>query len=463
MTKHSPSNQTARLTAAAFALASAAAFGQTPLDDAQLEQLNAAVIPQAAIAVGAATMEMARGQVSRAMDGGGVPPKDDVVVVTGQERRSTLGAAALWAQGYAQEHEFERAWNGADSAARTVALEGEARGALIGMEVGSGGGKVLLGMALGQSETELDFEIGNGTEQTLMGAHKTRLDGLRPYFGYRANNGLRLWGALGVDRGPLEIEQKDASQNTLLEHEIDMEVLSAAAGFFYPLALAGNPGGEWFSRAGLVGDAVLTKATDEDDNPAAAPFKYEAGRARLGAEFYRYASGEGGSLTSRLDVMLRHELGDDALAGNGVEMGGDLAWRLFSSGLSIGVGGRWLLAHADETIKEVGVGGGVVWSGRGEDDSGLSVAYGRQWNAMPQAAGFAGDAEAAPMHGWRVKYGLGLIGETEFLILSARGHDFATTTVGADYKLGDALTAGYEYSPQAADHHGYLRYQWGFE
>ena len=462
-----------RMTAVAMAMALAAATGAaigqtTDPETAMLSEaamLDNIVAPHAAGAIGAIGAAITQAQVQRALDADATPP------TTAAARSETgLGPITLWAQGYGQAYDFTH------EGAEETEFEGEVTSGLAGIDSMFLGGGLLLGIAVGETQADFEFTQDESLEKQN---HKLSLTGFRPYFGYRGDDGFRLWGALGVDEGEVETS-RDARVGDAAR---DAEMTSLSLGAYFPLYQAGGVG-RGLNRVGFVGDLTRSELEinlDASGNEAA---DHQAARMRLGLEFHHNRVSARGTFAATMDLTFRRDA-DDGLTGNGFEIGGNLGWRLFGSGVSLDIGGRALLAHSDRAIREQSVNGNVAWSssdnplGGGE---GLSIAFSPQWGTVAgrsdnawreDTTAFAADNGAG--YQLEIKYGLALTREAELLTLFARdrhqrgqdSHGGRQTNAGADYQLGDHITAGYEFAlwpggDVAADHRGYIRYRRGF-
>ena len=206
---------------------------------------------------------------------------------------------------------------------------------------------------------------------------------------------------------------------------------------------------------GFVADSVYTYIRETDKNTVSAT----SGWARAGLNLdYDYAMPDGARLGGKLEMTWRRDFGAIA-ADNGLEVGGKLDLNLPNLGLRMDVNARALLAH-DENVQEWGINGSLTWAPRA-DGHGLSVVFKPQWGAINSAGQQLWDhglsnnlstpANQAGRYELSLRYGLPIqIKSTrweETLSFFARGNfenDTRDLALGADFKLGESFSVGYE-------------------
>ena len=286
-------------------------------------------------------------------------------------------------------------WGGAarsgfDAKEGALALDGDVTTATLGFDFERE--RWLAGVALSRSAGDGEFRMGGTCASGCSGELESTLTGVYPYARYRLGERLSVWGALGHGRGELTLATQGRSSV-----ETDIEMNMASIGGRGVLLPASKEGG--FELA-LRSDALLTWTSSEETRDLSEA-EARTSRLRLALEASReLALASGARLTPSLEVGLRYD-GGDAETGGGVEVGGGL--RYASSGFTVQVNARGLLAHADDDYEEWGVSGSVRLA-PGEGGRGLSMRLGSSWGAP------AGGAERL----WSGRSAAGLIGSGEF-------------------------------------------------
>ncbi len=165
-----------------------------------------------------------------------------------------------------------------------------------------------------------------GTYETpaRAGTASSRLTGFYPYVSYQTGAGMRAWMLLGLGRGESELEA--------LETELDAALVA--------LGLTGTLTGSTTGRLGYEVDAFW--ATADMETGADLGIR----RVRAGVEGSLRL---GASMEPYLETALRQD-GGDAETGLGMELGGGLRWA--TRQLRAEVGGRTLVLHTDEGLRE---------------------------------------------------------------------------------------------------------------
>ena len=419
------------LAAGAMLAAAAPAAAQTQ------QQLNAAVVPQVAATTVGAVAQMTQSQIRLALnrrrvaDNGGDHLAD---------------ATTLWGRRYAQDLDF---------VSENTDFRGNIVGAMAGADALLLGGNLLLGIAANESSADLDYRpVPPAAGRALGGAvgtHSIELSGFRPYVGLRTNDGFRMWGTLGIERGEIAITTvADASPATAPAASApqDVELQSLSLGGYGPLYRGGGEG--WHTNAGFFGTGAYAsmQGTDADT------FAVDSGRLRFGMEVdHSRPTGAAGTVSATFDVSLRRDLGD-GLNGSGFELGGNIGW--YGPGLRLDLSGRTLLAHSDETLEESGLSGAVSWSSTGGER--FILAYSRTDDSPFDGTPFNDSSRPDNAAAMRLQYNMPLARDGAGLVLSA--HDRG---IAAGYRFGDSFAAGYSrYAAGSGDHRGYLRYQLRF-
>ena len=191
-----------------------------------------------------------------------------------------------------------------------------------------------LGLMLVHSRGKGSYSYDNENGQA-----RVKFTSFVPYFGYNINDGLHVWGALGVGKGKLTLTSEGAGSMSA-----DARWQMVAAGMRGVLV---DPGSTLGFGLDAYADGLWTHTrSDKVANFEATSDK--ATRLRAGVESYwghEFASG--GILTSRANLGLRHD-GGDAETGLGIEIGGGLDWTDQEKGLVVSLDGTKLLKHDDK-------------------------------------------------------------------------------------------------------------------
>ncbi len=174
-----------------------------------------------------------------------------------------------------------------------------------------------------------------GTYETasLSGSASSRLTGFYPYVSYQTAAGMRAWMLFGLGRGETEVET--------LESEVDAALVA--------LGLIGTLTSGTSGRLGYELDAFWAIADLEDGSDLGVR------RVRAGVEgILRFGQG----MEPYMEAALRQD-GGDAETGMGVELGGGIRWS--TSRLRVELGGRTLVLHTDEGMREWGLMGAIEY------------------------------------------------------------------------------------------------------
>ncbi len=178
-----------------------------------------------------------------------------------------------------------------------------------------------------------------GTYETpaRSGTASSRLTGIYPYVSYQTGTGMRAWLLLGLGRGETEMET--------LGSELDAALVA--------LGVTGTLTGGTSGRLGYEIDAFWATANLENGS------ELGVRRVRTGVEgSLRLGAG----MQPYLETALRQD-GGDAETGLGMELGGGVRWS--TSQLRAEVGGRTLVLHTDEGLREWGLMGAIEYGSPG--------------------------------------------------------------------------------------------------
>ena len=308
----------------------------------------------------------------------------------------------------------------------------------------------------------LTHGVGEGAMHPRRMAMEYHIDStvtaFNPYLRVRLSERLSAWALVGYGRGDLTLTQKREASGDGAEAgsgrtawEADLALTLGAAGARGALLVPEETGG--FGLA-LRGDAFWVRTTSDAirgveglGNLAAA--EADASRVRLVLEGSRVVALAGGrTLTPSLELGVRQD-GGDAETGMGLVLGGGLRYADPGSGVSMELGARTLLAHADSGYREWGLSGALRvapgGAGRGLSLS-LTPAYGadaggtaRLWSARDALALAPANGNADPRARLEAEVGYGLpVHGDRFTGTPYAGFGYS----GADrrYRLGWRLT-----------------------
>lgn len=319
-----------------------------------------------------------------------------------------------------------------------AALEGDVTTGMLGVDYAKGGW--LGGVALSQARGKGGFDNEGRSEM------EATLTSVYPYVGLALNERISAWGILGMGRGEMSLDEQVIEKVV----ETDIEMRMGAFGFRGALLSASKTGA--FDLA-LKSDLLLTQV-DADGKDGLEAITAETRRIRLMLEAAREIATEGrGSLRPALEVGLRHD-GGDVDEGMGLELGGSV--RFAGAGLTMQVNARALLTHAEEDVKEWGI-GGLVRLDPGQAGRGLaltvepavgSAASGaaRLWS-LRDASRLADErVDLEPRVRAEVGYGLGAMGGmlTPYASLSVSETERETYRVGVRFRVGERLSMSLE-------------------
>ena len=281
------------------------------------------------------------------------------------------GSLAIW--GRAARDSF-------DGREGTFTLDGTATTAMLGVDYARD--RWLLGMALLQSSGKGSYadtdvmprpegqicpeDMENtipcaGAIRTGDGKVKTSLTALVPYASIQTSERLRLWAALGHGTGEVTLTPKVGPALTA-----DTSWQMAAAGMRAELSAIGA------GTLHLTSDALWSR-TRSDKTHALAASDATITRLRAGMEAsWQIGLASGATLTPGLEAGVRHD-GGDAERGAGIEIGGSLGWRDPTTGFSMDLSARKLIAHDDDDFEENGLAASFTFDPEPASARGLSV------------------------------------------------------------------------------------------
>ena len=251
----------------------------------------------------------------------------------------------------------------------------------------------------------------------VAGKHRTRMTTATPYVGV-AGESTRLWAALGVGGGRVEIDDTEVAKR-FGKQSSGARFTAAAVGGSARL----SAGGALEVRVKASGEASRFTVKGNGEEGAIAPLAAAAQRLRLAAEGSRtWALAGGAELTPALEVGGRWDGGGGA-TGAGLEVGGGVSWSNPGAGLTVEARARALVAQAGG-MREWGASGSLRYA-PGPDGRGLSLALSPSWGRAESGmerlwrTGAAAAAEAKPRSAPRLEaelgYGMAALGGTATL------------------------------------------------
>ena len=319
-----------------------------------------------------------------------------------------------------------------------AATEGDVTTGMLGVDYGKDGW--LGGVALSHARGKGGFDNQGRSEM------EATLTSVLPYVRFALNERISAWGILGIGWGEMTLDEQVIEK--VVKTDIDMRM--GAVGFRGALLSASKTRG--FDLA-LKSDLLMTQV-DADAKDGLESITGGTTRIRVMLEAAREIAMEGrGSVRPALEVGLRHD-GGDVDEGMGVEVGGSV--RFTAAGVTMQVSARTLLTHAEEDVKDWGVGGLIRFD---PDQAGRGLAITVE-PAMGSTAGGAarlwslrdvsrlGDEgiDIEPRVRAEVGYGMDAMGGilTPYAGLSVSATGRETYRVGGRFNVGKGLSMSFE-------------------
>ncbi len=285
-------------------------------------------------------------------------------------RDASGGSLSFW--GRVSEGSFDGAERGDGT---DITLDGTVTTGLLGADYARE--DWLMGLALTHSSSEGGYsgigEVATGRDDTsCTGTEETPCDGkiessltaAIPYASMQATDALKIWGAAGYGTG--EVTLKTGAGESLTA---DTDWTMASVGLRGDLLEAPAEGG--LSLA-ATSDALWTETSSEGTRDLASS-KSNTTRLRLGLESsWKIMLENGGSLTPKLELGLRHD-GGDAETGTGTEFGAGFSWHDPEQGISLDLSGRTLVSHEDDDLEDRGFSGSLSYDPTPSSGRGLSL------------------------------------------------------------------------------------------
>ena len=171
------------------------------------------------------------------------------------------------------------------------------------------------------------------------------------YWSNTQSERVNLWGLAGFGEGSMSLMQMNAEN---IDTDISWRMMALGIrGTLREHNEQGSP------KLDLVSDAIWAR-TSTDKTAGLTTTSGTSKRLRVGLESsWTVKQEDGGSLTTTLEGVLRHDSGD-ASTGLGIQLGAGAAWQSPKTGLSIDVFGHGLIAHEDgNETKDYGFSAGL--------------------------------------------------------------------------------------------------------
>ncbi len=281
------------------------------------------------------------------------------------------GTQAFW--GHVSSRSFEGRKN-------SLILEGESTTANLGADYASENWQI--GFALMQSDGTGSYSDDGSELQNCSidgqpemadlcnGRIKTSLTALVPYAAIDTSDKTRLWGVLGHGDGALTLRSGASGSD-----KTDISWTMLATGIQSALLASETDSGS--ASLTLNADAFWS-GISSDKTRNLASTNAEVNQLRLGLEgaWEIDQTSLGNHLDTSLELGLRHD-GGDAETGFGVEAGGGLNWKSSDRRFSFDVGGRTLVLHEDDHLKDHGMSAALAYDADEDSKQGLSLALSR--------------------------------------------------------------------------------------
>ena len=251
----------------------------------------------------------------------------------------------------------------------SLSLDGQVTTGLLGIDYARS--RWLLGLGISHSAGKGNYSDST-TASGLKGKIETSLTAALPYGAWQVSDRVKLWGAVGYGMGQMRLEP-----DGIKEIKADINWSMAAVGARAALL---DPDGEGLSLD-LISDALWSRITSEKTTNLAST-ESDVTRLRLGLEgSWQISLDNGGEVLPKLSLGARYD-GGDAETGLGVELGGGMVWSAPQRGITLDLGGRTLLLHAAEGLKDWGVSASLIFDPNPETERGLSVSLGQEWGGQ---------------------------------------------------------------------------------
>ena len=324
-----------------------------------------------------------------------------------------------------------------------LSLDGEVTSFMLGADLGWNDGR-LLGLALIRSSGKIDHMEWAGGGDPNTGRTEMTLTALVPYAGWKINERVDAWGALGHGSGEMHLGLNAGERAEEISTGFDWTM--AAGGLRG--ALAGFDDGP---RLTAVLDGWRVRTSSKETEGLAAT-RSSMTRLRAGLEAgWEMQLADGAVLAPRLETNLIRESGDTG-SGFGLELVGGLSWTDPDLGLAIDMSARRLRSDESSGRRDRGYSMALVYDPDPDSGRGLSLSM-RQETGNPGStmddfltSSLPGGADEGGTH-WTTElaYGLPAVGGS---FTGSPHAGIEETDDYRDYKLGWRLTPA---GPQAPD------------
>ena len=317
-----------------------------------------------------------------------------------------------------------------------LSLDGDVRTTMLGADYTRG--RLVAGLSMARSQG-----LG-GYGGWHAGRVESSVTGLYPWLGYKVNDRVSVWGVTGYGTGAMRLTPERA-----MALETGLSMALAAAGTRGELV--GSRAGGGFALA-FKADALWVGTSVDGVDGAAGRLSATAAavtRVRTGIEGSRgFTFGGRMSLTPSVEVGLRQD-GGDAETGTGVDVVGGLAFGDASTGLSLDVQVRTLVAHQADGFTDRGMSLSFGWDPTPSSPLGFAARVAPSWGGSVQGSealwgggplsrfgAYGGQASAGRMDaalGYGLPVGRRLVGTPRI--------GFGTSAYGRTYQLGYSLGA----------------------
>ena len=260
-----------------------------------------------------------------------------------------------------------------------VDWEGDLAGLHVGVDTPLGE-SLLAGLAASWTEAEFDYRYRGPWREAsadVAGTFESRMWSVQPYLNWSHGPDLNVWALAGYGWGEVEVAESGSEFGETGDSRLNL----AAAGAVWRLNDSGRFIGGGRTSLDLKTEAWLSGYELESGESRLEGMSADASRVRLGLSAVHERMLASGSLSSSLELSVRHD-GGDGRTGYGAELSGGLDYA--RDRLRLGVRGRTLLAHED-TLEEWGVSGSVEYAPSAEGE-GLSVALRSEYGLLAEAA-----------------------------------------------------------------------------
>ncbi len=247
-----------------------------------------------------------------------------------------------------------------------LSVDGEVTSFILGADLGWSD-RQIVGLALIRSSGKIDHMEKPGAEDPITGMTKLTLTALVPYAGWKINDSIDVWGALGHGNGKMELDLNAGDTSEMIRTSFDWTM--AAAGLRGDVVRPGTNGGPRLTAL-LDGYRVRT-SSKETEGLAASEASVTRLRAGLEASWEMQLE-DGSILVPRMETNLIQETGDGG-SGFGLELVGGLSWSDPDIGLAIDLSARRLRSHDSPGRKDHGYSMALVYDPNPESERGLSV------------------------------------------------------------------------------------------